>query len=41
LVGYFYFGERFKWQELLGLGLVITGAILLGVYSDDVSKLPK
>ena len=41
LVGYFYFGERFKWQELMGLGFVVTGAIILGIYSDDVSKLPK
>jgi small multidrug resistance pump len=38
LVGYFFFGETFVWQELVGLGLVITGAILLGVYSEDVSK---
>lgn len=38
LVGYFYFGEKFKWQELLGLGLVVTGAIIIGVYSEDLSK---
>ena len=38
LVGYFYFGEKFKWQELVGLGLVVTGAILIGAYSRDVSK---
>ena len=38
LVGYFYFGEKFKWQELMGLGLVITGAIIIGVYSEDISK---
>lgn len=38
LVGYFIFGETFLWQELLGLGLVITGAILLGIYSTDISK---
>ena len=38
LVGYFVFGETFVWQELAGLGLVITGAIMLGVYSEDVSK---
>jgi multidrug transporter EmrE-like cation transporter len=38
LVGYFYFGERFKWQELMGMGFVITGALLLGAYSEDVSK---
>jgi len=38
LVGYFYFGERFKWQELMGMGFVITGAILLGAFSEDVSK---
>lgn len=38
LVGYFYFGEKFKWQELMGLGLVIAGAVLLGAYSEDVSK---
>ena len=37
LVGYFIFGETFSWQELLGLGLVVTGAILLGIYSEDVS----
>jgi len=38
LVGYFVFGETFVWQELLGLGFVIMGAILLGIYSEDVSK---
>ena len=38
LVGYFYFGEKFKWQELMGMGFVITGAILLGIYSEDISK---
>ena len=38
LVGYFYFGEKFKWQELVGLGLVVTGAIIIGAYSRDVSK---
>ena len=37
LIGYFYFGEKFKWQELTGLGLVVTGAIIIGVYSRDVS----
>jgi multidrug transporter EmrE-like cation transporter len=38
LVGYFYFGETFKWQELVGLGLVVSGAIIIGAYSRDVSK---
>ncbi len=38
LVGYFVFGETFVWQELTGLGLVVLGAIILGVYSEDVSK---
>ena len=38
LIGYFFFGEIFKWQELLGLGLVVLGAIIIGVYSEDVSK---
>ena len=38
LVGYFYFGEKFKWQELMGLGFVILGAIILGIYSEDTSK---
>lgn len=38
LVGYLAFGETFVWQELLGLGLVVAGAVLLGVYSEDVSK---
>jgi multidrug transporter EmrE-like cation transporter len=38
LVGYFYFGEKFKWQELMGLGFVVLGAIILGVYSEDTSK---
>ena len=37
LVGWLVFGETFVWQELLGLGLLITGAILLGIYSEDVS----
>ena len=40
LVGYFYFGERFKWQELMGLGFVIAGALLLGIYSEDISTRP-
>ena len=38
LLGYFVFAESFVWQELMGLGLVVAGAILLGVYSEDVSK---
>ena len=38
LVGYFVFNESFKKEELVGLGLVIAGAILLGIYSEDVSK---
>ena len=38
LVGYLAFGETFIWQELVGLGLVVLGAILLGIYSEDVSK---
>ena len=38
LVGYFVFNETFVWQELLGLGLVVLGAVLLGIYSEDVSK---
>ena len=38
LVGYLVFSETFVWQELLGLGLVILGAILLGIFSEDVSK---
>ena len=38
LVGYFLFGETFVWQEVFGLGLVICGAIMLGIYSEDVSK---
>ena len=38
VVGYIAFGETFIWQELLGLGLVVTGAILLGIYSEDLSK---
>ena len=38
LVGFFVFKETFIWQELLGLGLVVAGAILLGVYSEDVSQ---
>ena len=38
LVGYFAFGESFKIQELIGLGLVVAGAILIGIYSEDVSK---
>ena len=38
LVGFFVFGETFLWQEILGLGLVITGAVLLGLYSKDLSK---
>ena len=38
LIGYFYFGEKFKWQEIMGLGFVIAGAIIIGVYSEDISK---
>ena len=38
LVGYFLFNESFIWQELLGLGLVVSGALLLGIYSEDVSE---
>ena len=38
LLGYFVFSETFIWQEFLGLGLVILGAVILGVYSEDVSK---
>ena len=38
LLGYFVFSETFVWQELLGLSLVILGAVLLGIYSEDVSK---
>lgn len=37
LVGYFFFNETFIWQEILGLSFVILGAIILGVYSEDVS----
>ena len=35
VIGYFYFKEKFNTGELIGLGLVVTGAILLGVYSQD------
>ena len=38
LVGYFVFGETFVWQEFAGLSLVVIGAIILGIYSEDVSK---
>ena len=38
LLGYFIFSETFIWQELMGLGFVVLGAILLGIYSEDVSK---
>jgi len=38
LVGYFLFDETFSTGEYVGLALVITGAILIGIYSEDVSK---
>ena len=38
VIGYLVFSETFVWQELLGLGFVILGAVLLGIFSEDVSK---
>ena len=38
LVGYLYFGETFNTGELVGLGLVVVGAITLGVSSNGKSE---
>lgn len=38
LVGYFWFNEHLNKYEYTGLGLVIAGAILIGLKSDDKSS---
>ena len=35
LVGYFYFGEPLSTGELIGLGLVIAGAITIGITTKE------
>ena len=39
IIGYLVFQESLSWQELVGLTLVVTGALLLGIYSEDVSQI--
>lgn len=36
LVGYFYYKDKFNTGEIVGMTLVITGAILLGYYGEGV-----
>ena len=38
LVGYFWFNEHLNKYEYAGLGLVIAGAVLIGLKSDDKSS---
>ena len=40
IIGYSVFKENLSWRELIGLALVITGAVMLGLYSRDVSLDP-